>query len=136
MSYELQGKLLEKFDTRQISDKFKKREFVVETREESGGREFVETIKFQLIQDRCDLIDSYQPGEELKVHFNIKGNRWEKDGKVNYFTNLNVWKIERINPENADETMTQSPNNDQPPMPDENDIPGPPPGGQDDGLPF
>jgi len=33
--------------------------------------------------------------EEVKVTFNIKGNRWEREGKVNYFTNLDAWKIER-----------------------------------------
>lgn len=106
MSYELQGKLIEKFDTRQITDKFKKREFIVEKREESNGKEFIDTIKFQLIQDRCDLIDSYSIGEEIKVYFDIKGNKWEKEGKVNYFTNLNVWRIERVSPENPDEQMS------------------------------
>jgi hypothetical protein len=30
----------------------------------------------------------------VKVSFNIKGNRWEKDGKVNYITNLDAWRIE------------------------------------------
>ncbi|MCX6261318.1 MAG: hypothetical protein NTY95_10885, partial [Bacteroidia bacterium] len=28
--------------------------------------------------------------------FNLKGNKWERDGKINYFTNLDAWKIEKV----------------------------------------
>ncbi|MFW6223101.1 MAG: DUF3127 domain-containing protein, partial [Bacteroidota bacterium] len=122
MSYELQGKLIEKFDTNQVSDKFKKREFVLEKREETGGREFIDTIKFQLTQDRCDLIDPYKPGEELNIHFNIKGNRWEREGRVNYFTNLDVWRVERVAPNNPDEQMAEA-NNTNSQMPAMDDLP-------------
>lgn len=136
MSYELQGKLIEKFNTNQVSDKFKKREFVVEKREENSGREFIETIKFQLIQDRCELIDSFNQGDEIKVFFNIKGNRWEKDGRVNYFTNLDVWKIESIKPESPDEQMSQNKTStNQAPMPDQNELP-PLGDSSEDDLPF
>ncbi|MGM0613069.1 MAG: DUF3127 domain-containing protein [Bacteroidota bacterium] len=134
MSYELQGKLIEKFDTQQVSEKFKKREFVVEKRETTGGREFVDTIKFQLTQDRCDLIDPYTTGEEIKAHFNIKGNRWEGNGRVNYFTNLDVWKIERVSSDNPDEQMQQPNDSNKPPMPDNDDMP--PLDDKEDDLPF
>ena len=91
MSFELSGKLFEKFDEVQVSDSFKKREFVVETSENN----FTEHVKFQLLQDRCGLIDGIEVNEEVTVSFNIKGRRWEKDGKVNYFTNLDAWRIEK-----------------------------------------
>jgi len=26
-----------------------------------------------------------------------KGNKWERDGKINYMTNLEAWRIERAN---------------------------------------
>lgn len=94
MSYELTGQLEVKFDTQQVNDRFKKREFVIRTDEERGDRTFTDYIKFQLLQDRVDLIDAYEPGQNLKVHFDLKGNRWEKNGNVNYFTNLNAWRIE------------------------------------------
>ncbi|MAC96718.1 MAG: hypothetical protein CMC96_14595 [Flavobacteriales bacterium] len=94
MSFELEGKLIEKFDEQQVSDSFKKREFVVETTDEGGGRVFTEQIKFQLVQDKCDLINQVQVGQPVKVSFNIKGRRWEKAGKVNYFTNLDAWRVE------------------------------------------
>jgi len=102
MSFEINGKLVEKFDTQQVSSTFKKREFVLEKKEDVSGREFIETIKFQLSQDRCDLLDQYKINEEIKVSFNIKGRKWEKDGKVNYFNNLEAWRIEKIQHQQAD----------------------------------
>ncbi len=123
MSFEITGKLTEKFDTQNVTASFKKREFVIEKIENAGGREFTETIKFQLSQDRCDLIDPYQINEDIKVHFNIKGRKWEKDGRVSYFTNLEAWRLEK-----ADTQV----NNELPPQPSLDEIP---PEVEDD-LPF
>ncbi|NOY37160.1 MAG: DUF3127 domain-containing protein [Chlorobi bacterium] len=123
MAFEITGKLIEKFDTRQVSDSFRKREFVLEKKPENSGLDFSDYIKFQLIQDRCDLIDPYQVNDELKVFFNIRGNRWEKDGRVNYFTNLDVWKIEKT-PGAGPEPPDMPGSDDIPPLPDEeNDLP-------------
>ena len=97
MSFELTGKLIEKFEITQISDTFKKREFVIERVENtSGGMEFIDQIKFQLTQDRCGIIDSMDIDDEIRVSFNIRGRKWEKDDRVSYFTNLEAWKIEKI----------------------------------------
>ncbi len=96
MSYELSGKLIEKFDTVNISDSFKKREFVVETSKDYNGRVFSDQIKMQLVQDKCNLLDNLNVNDEVKVAFNIRGKRYEKDGKVNYFNNLDAWKIESL----------------------------------------
>ncbi len=96
MSFEISGKLIEKFDTVVISDRFKKREFVIEIKESTpNGFEYVETIKFQLTQDKCDSLDSVNLNDDITVHFNIKGKRWEKNGQVNYFNNLDAWRIEK-----------------------------------------
>jgi len=101
MSFEIEGKLIEKFDTQKISDSFRKREFVIETAEEGGGRVFTEQIKFQLIQDKCDLIDPLSIDSRVKVNFNLKGRKWEKEGRVNYFTNLDAWRVEAVGGEQA-----------------------------------
>ena len=93
MAFELTGKLIEKFDTQEISEKFKKREFVIEF-QDNPNLSFSESIKFQLTQDRCNLMDNYQIGQDLKVSFNLRGRKWEKDGKASYFTNLEAWRIE------------------------------------------
>ena len=94
MSYEIEGKLIEKFDTVVVSDKFQKREFVIQTEENANGSIFTEDIKFQIVQAKCDDINPFNIGDNIKVHFNIKGRKWEKEGKVNYFTNLDAWRVE------------------------------------------
>lgn len=94
MSLEITGKLIVKGDTQQVSDKFKKREFVLELAEEVNGNIYTNFAKMQLVQNKCDILDRFKEGEIIKASFNIKGNRWEKDGKVNYISNLDAWRIE------------------------------------------
>ncbi len=96
MSYELTGKLLIKFDTTQRTESFKTREFVVEKSEDVNGKLITNYIKFQCVQDRTGIIDRVNVGDEIKVHFNIRGSKWEKDGRVSYFNNLDAWRIEQI----------------------------------------
>ena len=98
MSLEVTGKLLAKYDTQQVSERFKKREFVLELAEEINGNVYTNFAKMQLVQNKCDLLDRFNEGDQVKVSFNIKGNRWERDGKVNYITNLDAWRIEAAAP--------------------------------------
>ena len=96
MSYELTGKLLEKFNILQRSETFKVREFVVEKSEEINGKTITNYIKFQCVQDRTNIVDRVNIGDEIKVYFNIRGTKWEKDGRTSYFSNLDAWRIEQI----------------------------------------
>ena len=96
MSYELTGKLVAKYDTVQRTETFKTREFAVEKSEDINGRTITNYVKFQSVQDKTTIIDRVNIGDEIKVYFNIKGSKWEKDGKVNYITNLDAWRIEHI----------------------------------------
>ena len=79
MALELEGALLKKFDTQKVKDSFQKREFVIETSEN-----YPQKIKFELTQDKCSLLDSYNEGDKIKVHFNVRGSEWQ--GK--FFVNL------------------------------------------------
>lgn len=96
MSYELTGKLVAKYDVVQRTETFKTREFAVEKTEDINGRTITNYAKFQCVQDKTNIIDRVNIGDEIKVYFNIKGSKWEKDGKVNYITNLDAWRIEQI----------------------------------------
>jgi hypothetical protein len=96
MGFDLTGKLVAKFETIQRSATFKTREFVVETNEDINGRTITNFVKFQSVQDRTTIIDRFNIGDTVKVHFNLKGSRWEKNGQVNYITNLDAWRIEQI----------------------------------------
>lgn len=96
MSYEIIGKLTARFDTVQRTETFKTREFVIEKTDDFNGRAITNYIKFQSVQDKTSMPDRFNIGDEVKVQFNIKGSRWEKDGKVNYITNLDAWRMESV----------------------------------------
>jgi hypothetical protein len=105
MAFEITGKVIDISPVNQVSDKFRKREFVIERKETGGAAVFIDYIKFQLIQDKCDLINESFLNEDVKVMFNLKGNKWERDGKVSYFTNLDAWKVERMSTAAVDQNM-------------------------------
>ena len=112
MAFELTGKLIVINPTQEITATFKKREFVIETSETAGnGQTYTDYIKFQITQNKCDLLDAFVVGQDVKVSFNIKGNKFEKEGNTNYFTNLNCWKIEGTNQAPEQSTPVQNENN-------------------------
>ena len=96
MSFEITGRLVAKYDTVQRTETFKTREFVIEKTEEFNGRTISNYIKFQCTQDRTAMPDRFNIGDEVKVSFNIKGTKWMKDGRENYITNLDAWRMENI----------------------------------------
>jgi hypothetical protein len=94
MDFQLTGKLFEIYPTQQKTEKFKSREFVLCTSKMIADREVVDYVKFQTTNDKCDVLNRYKTADTVTVHFNIRGNKWVKDGKVSYFTNLDAWRIE------------------------------------------
>lgn len=96
MAYEAQGRLVAIYQTVQRSEKFRTREFVIEVTEELRERTITNYIKFQLVQDRTTIMDSFKVGDTIKVQFNIKGSKWERDGQTNYISNLDAWRVEQI----------------------------------------
>jgi len=109
MSFEINGRLAEKYETQKVSDRFQKREFVLEVKSNSAtGYEFVDFIKFQSTQDKCALLDQVNIDDTVKVSFNLRGRKWEKDGQISYFTNLEAWRIEKLSSESGD-TMSETP---------------------------
>ena len=92
MSLSISGSILEISDTQQIKETFKKREFVVEYAENPQYPEF---IKFELIQDKCALLDAYKVGDKVSVQFNLKGRKWtDREGQIKYFNSLQAWRVE------------------------------------------
>lgn len=96
MSYEIVGLLHEKFKSQQINENFRKREFILQHSLTRNDKKITDYIKFQLTGDRCDLIDDVALGDYLKVYFNIKGRKLEREGTTNYFLNLDVWRLESL----------------------------------------
>lgn len=122
MSYELTGKLVEKFDTVQRSESFRTREFVIEKSEEVNNKTFTSYIKFQCVQDRTTIVDRFNTGDQVKVHFNIRGTKWEKGDKITYITNLDAWRIESQMNANSEE-HTYIPSAQLPPDEDVDNLP-------------
>ena len=92
--YTLKGELKVINDVQQISDSFKKREFVVV----DASGQYAQTILFQAVQDRCDLLNNFKVGDNVEVTFFLRGREWTnpKDGNVRFFNSLDAWKIEPL----------------------------------------
>ena len=82
-----------KQETQKVSDKFKKREFVLKT---EGSTPYPQFVSFQVTQDKCGLLDSYNEGDEIKVHFNLRGREWNGPQGIKYFNTLEAWRIEGV----------------------------------------
>jgi hypothetical protein len=88
------GIIKAKFETVQVSEKFKKREFVL-TIEPSSP--YPQHVSFQLVQDKVSLIDNFNTGDEVKVFFNLKGREWTSpQGETKYFNTIDAWKLEKV----------------------------------------
>jgi len=89
--FNITGTLKVKNAAQQVSEKFKKREFVIT----DNSSQYPQFISFQLTQDKCNLLDNYNIGDELKVYFNLRGREWkDKQGETRYFNSLEAWKLE------------------------------------------
>ena len=84
--YEVAGKIKLINDTQTFPSGFTKREFVVTTAHDK----FPQDLKFEIVKDKCSLLDQFEPDQEVQVSFDIRGN--EFNGK--YFVNLSCWKIQ------------------------------------------
>jgi len=100
--FQIKGRIHKIFEINQITEKFRKRPFVLEV--QSNG--YTEYIQFDLLQGHCHLIDQFNEGDEVVVFFHIKGRKWESPtGETRYFNTLHVWQILPYH-SNADESIT------------------------------
>ena len=89
MDYTATGTIVAIGQTQQVSEKFRKRDLVIEI---SG--EYPQTVSFQLTQDRCEKADMLNTGQTATIHFNLRGRAWtDKEGQVKYFNTLECWKV-------------------------------------------
>ena len=72
------------------SNGFRKRELVVTTDEQ-----YPQHIMVEFVQDKCDLLNSYKVGQDVKVSINLRGREWTNpQGEVKYFNSIQGWRIE------------------------------------------
>ena len=91
--YELKGSVKVVNETAVISDKFKKREFVIT----DDSSQYPQDIAMQLTQDNCDKLNGVKVGDRLLVKFNLRGRAWNdpKTGNDRYFNSLDAWFIQK-----------------------------------------
>jgi hypothetical protein len=129
MNMQIQGKIHATFDAEQVTQRFRKREFVLEL--ESGSR-YPQYVMFQLTGDRCEVLDGFAAGQEVKVEFSLRGREWTSPkGEVRYFNSLETWSIESVGAQGDEPGFGAGPDFDDgdpgfgepPPPTDEDDIP-------------
>ena len=95
---EIQGRIKQIFPSQMIGQNgFEKRDLVIVTEEQ-----YPQTIIIQFTQQRCDLLESLQVGQNVKVYINIRGREWTNpQGEIKYFNTIEGWKIEVIQTTNV-----------------------------------
>ena len=89
----------------QVRATFKKREMVVTTEEQ-----YPQHIMIEFTQDKTDLLNQYNVGEQVRVSINLRGREWTNpQGETKYFNSIQGWRIERL--------QAEAPSNQMPPMP-------------------
>lgn len=89
---EVTGVIKEIEATQQISDKFKKKEFVLEL-----DGQYPQPILMQLVNDKCSLLDNIYIGAKVNVAFNLKGREWNSpQGETKYFNTIEAWKVTKL----------------------------------------
>lgn len=92
---EVTGKIKVINPEQQVSASFRKRELVVATEEQ-----YPQFISINFVQDKCDLLNSYNVGEAVKVSINLRGREWvNPQGETKYFNDIQGWRIERLQAE-------------------------------------
>lgn len=122
MALEIQGRVKLLMDKQTFNSGFEKREFVVTTQEQ-----YPQDVKFECIKDKIAMLDALQPGEEVNVSFNVRGNEYQ--GR--YFVNLQAWKIDKVSQQAAPGKAPTQPIDNIPPFEEPEGMDD-----DDDGLPF
>ncbi|MBA10303.1 MAG: DUF3127 domain-containing protein [Flavobacteriaceae bacterium] len=103
---EVQGKIKLIGETQTFgSNGFRKREVVVTTEEQ-----YPQHIMIEFVQDKTDLLNTYQVGQQVKVSINLRGREWTNpQGEVKYFNSIQGWRIEALQQEAATDNMPPVP---------------------------
>jgi len=74
------------------SSGFRKRDIVVTTDEQ-----YPQFISVQFVQDKCDILDAYKVGDNVKIDINLRGREWTNpQGEVVYFNTIQGWRIGKV----------------------------------------
>ena len=102
---ELQGKIKIIEETKTYGNNgFRKRGMVITTEEQ-----YPQHIMIEFVQDKTDLLNSYQVGMNVKVSINVGGREWvNPQGETKYFNSITGWRIENVD-QSASSNMPSMP---------------------------
>ena len=104
---------------------FRKREVVITTEEQ-----YPQQILIEFIQDKCELLNNYQVGQNVKIGINLRGREWTNpEGETKYFNSIQGWRIDALENDSSTEIPPMpSPTSFEPAEGEANEV--------DDDLPF
>ena len=104
---------------------FRKREVVITTEEQ-----YPQQILIEFIQDKCELLNNYQVGQNVKIGINLRGREWTNpEGETKYFNSIQGWRIDALENDSSTEMPPMpKPTSFEPAEGDANEV--------DDDLPF
>ena len=110
---EIQGRIKIIFATETVGQNgFQKRDVVITT-----DGQYPQDIIIQFAQGNCAVLDRFQVGQMVKIHFNLQGREWTNpQGEVKYFNTVVGWKIELIQTTNVAQPQYQQPQYQQAPQ--------------------
>jgi len=90
---EVTGKIKKIDETKTFgSSGFRKREMVITTDEQ-----YPQMLMIEFVQDKCDLLDTLNVGEDVKISINLRGREWiNPEGQAKYFNSIQGWRVEKI----------------------------------------
>lgn len=105
MSYTIEGTIHHIGETQTFGSKgFRKRDCVIKTQEQ-----YPQLIPVEFVQDKCELLDPYQPGDGVKVNINMRGREWTSpQGETKYFLSLQAWRIDDFGASESASAQSQS----------------------------
>ncbi|WP_250433283.1 DUF3127 domain-containing protein [Hanstruepera flava] len=84
---------------------FRKREVVVTTEEQ-----YPQHIMVEFVQDKTDLLNNFQVGQQVKININLRGREWvNPQGETKYFNSIQGWRIEALQADNSNPEMPPVP---------------------------
>ncbi|WP_104735367.1 DUF3127 domain-containing protein [Hanstruepera ponticola] len=103
---EVQGRIKVIGETQTFgSNGFRKREVVVTTEEQ-----YPQHIMVEFVQDKTDLLNNYQVGQQVKININLRGREWvNPQGETKYFNSIQGWRIEALQADSSNPEMPPVP---------------------------
>lgn len=103
---EVQGKIKKIDETKTYGNNgFRKREVVVTTQEQ-----YPQHLLIEFIQDKCDILNNYKVGQDVKIGVNLRGREWvSPQGETKYFNSIQGWRIENLEAANPSQGATPPP---------------------------